>query len=145
MFRGMIVTLFAGAVVTGLTSITYAKPVVQSQAQSSFSTRSGESLRGLESRNVSEDYTVFSETTLINEASPISLPDENSESARPAPAISVFGNRIELPGDRSSRNSESQAPRQLRLNDVGVSAGGSSIDSDQILKLQYQLLTPPRQ
>jgi hypothetical protein len=63
MFRGILAPLAAVAVVTGLTSNVYARPISQSQPGTGLATLSDQPLAGIESRNVAKDYpTRFSET-----------------------------------------------------------------------------------
>ena len=132
MFRGIIVALFAGAVVTGLTSTVYAQPLVRSQPENGFTTRSGESLRGLESRNLSTDYpTVFPEPSSISEPSPISLHNNNSASVSQFPERLVLGNIVEI-----------NFKHLVLDKKIQINAGGSSLDSEQLLNVGYQLLSP---
>ncbi|HEY9830302.1 MAG TPA: hypothetical protein V6D26_06975 [Stenomitos sp.] len=146
MFRGFITTLFAGIVVTGLTSTAYAKPRVQTQPAGGFTTRSGASLRGLENRSISQDLpTILSDTadtSSVAVPAPILL-HQPSESVAQPPSITVFGEKIELGTKRGSRNSSNQAPSHVGVRNVQVSAGGSSTDSEQLVKVQYQLLSDP--
>jgi hypothetical protein len=148
MFRGIITAFFAGAIVAGLSSTVDAKPRVQSQSQDGYTTRSGASLRGLENRNVSQDFPTFLPET--SESSPSSVPapisiHENSETVNQPQSITVFGQKIELGHRNSSHNSENQAPSHVGLRNIEVSAGASSLDSQQLLRVQYQMLSSPEQ
>ncbi len=147
MFRGIIAVLIAGAVVTGLTSTVCAKPMENSQPQDSFNTLSGESLRGLESRNLSKDSsTILPETSPISERASISARDNNNNNSTPVieiPAIAVFGTKVEFSRGRSSGDANSRASGNVELSNLEVSAGASSVDSEQVVKVQYQLLSQP--
>jgi hypothetical protein len=146
MFRGIIAALFAGAVVTGLTSTAYAKPRVQSQAEGGLTTRSGSSLRGLHNRSVSQDFpTILPETS---ETSPISVPApifirHRPERVTQPQSITVFGQKIDLGSRKSSPNSANQSPSHVGVRNVEVSTGASSTDSEQVLRVQYQLMSRP--
>lgn len=141
MFRGMITIVFAGMVITGLTSTVCAEPIARSQARNTPTTLSGESLRGLESRNLFKDSPSLSGTAPVPDAAPLSLQDDNSlqednsESGNQARTISVFGITVELSPEGLS---------QLGLSNLEVSAGGSSVDAEQVLNVRYQLLSPAR-
>lgn len=147
MFRGIIAALFAGALVAGLTSTVYAKPRVQSQPEGGFTTLSGASLRGLENRNVSQDFPTFlpesSENPSLPEPAPILLGDRSEPVTQPQ-SITVFGEKIELGSRRASPNSGNQAPSHVEMRNVEVSAGASSTDAEQLVKVQYQLLSRPK-
>lgn len=146
MFRGIIATLVAGAVVTGLTSTAYAKPRVQSQPAKGFTTRSGASLRGLENRSVSRDFPTFlpdtAEAASIPQPAPILLRDRTEPAPQP-PSITVFGEKIDLGNQKSSQNSRNQVPSHVGVRNVEVSAGASSTDSEQLVKVQYRLPSSP--
>lgn len=148
MFRGIITALFAGVIVAGLSSTADAKPRVQSQSRSGYTTRSGASLRGLENRSVSQDFPTLmpdsSERSGNSVPAPISL-HENSEAVNQPQSITVFGQKIELGHRNSSQNSENQAPSHVGLRNVEVSAGASSLDSQQLFRVQYQMLPSPEQ
>jgi hypothetical protein len=148
MFRGIITAFFAGAIAAGFSSTAYAKPRVQSQSQSPYTTRSGTSLRGLENRSVSRDFPTFlpetSERSPNSVPAPISLQD-NPDTVNQLQSITVFGQKIELGHRDSSQNSENQAPSHVGLRNVEVSAGASSLDSQQLFKVQYQMLSSPEQ
>lgn len=145
MFRGMIAVLFTGAVVTGLSSTGYAQQRVQPQPEGSFTTRSGESLR-IEGRSVSKDFQTPSPDTASNSVpAPISLPQNSQPVTRPQ-SLTVFGQKIDFGNRKTSQNSDSntgnQAPSYVEMRNVEVSAGASSMDSQQIFKVQYQMLSP---
>lgn len=145
MFRGITTAIVAGAIVTGLTSTAYAKPRVQSQSEGGYTTRSGESLQGLESRRAAQDLVIPS-----SESSPSSVPapillHDNSQPAPQPQSITIFGEKIELGHRGSSPNSANQAPSHANLRNVEVSAGASSTDPEQVLKVQYQLMSNPDQ
>jgi hypothetical protein len=117
MFRGILATLGVGAVVTGSSSTVLANPTVPAQPESSFDTLSAESLRDVENRNLSKDYLTLSAKSLPTpETSPISLSDK-----RNAPVIPIPAEILEL------------------VQRVEVSTGGSSLDSDQLVRLQFSL------
>jgi hypothetical protein len=145
MFRGIIAPLFAGVIVTGLTSTVYAKPIVPSQPENNFSTRSSESLRRIENRNIVKDFlTPSSTTSSAAEISPISLQDNKPTPVPLAPAEFVLGNNVKVSAGRPSPNSATHAPAHLELsNRIEVNAGASSLDSEQLVKVQYQLLSQP--
>ncbi len=114
MFHKTSAALFAGIVVTGLSSTVYAQTITPAPADSSFNTRSGESLRGLQNRSISKDYSTFSETSPLSGISPMSI-----------------------------RNNSAPRSPGVRLSDgVKVSAGASPINSDEVLKVRYNLLSP---
>jgi hypothetical protein len=139
MFRGIITALFAGAVVAGLASTAYAKPRVQTQPQGGFTTRSGASLRGLERQSESED--ILPETSPISQPAPIL--GNNSQPATRPQSITIFGETIQLGNRGASQNSGNRAPSHVEMRNVEVEAGASSLDPDRVLRLQYQLLSPP--
>jgi hypothetical protein len=143
MFRAITVVLFAGAIVTQLTATVYAKPIERSQPENRFNTLSGESLRGLESRNLSKDSPV-PEASPISETSSISARDNNnSEPSIQIPAITVFGTKVEISRGRSSGDSNSRASGFVGVRNIEVSTGASSVDTEQVVKVQYQLLSSP--
>lgn len=118
LFRGILATLGVGGLVTGLQStVLAANLTVLSQSEAGISTLSGESLRGIENRNNSKDYsTISSEPKPITERKPIIL----------------------------SRNTERpvvQIPRELLdlIERIDVNTGGSSLDCDQLVKVQYRM------
>lgn len=116
MFRGVIAALFAGTIVTGLTSTVYA------QSSNGANTLSGESLRGLENREVSKDF-----------------PSVFSGSSR------TSGNSSTLLLDNDA-NSEPQSKPPIRLpefvNQLDFSTGGSALNSEEVFKVRYRLLSP---
>ena len=146
MFRGIIAAFVAGSAITGLTSTAYAKPRAQSQPASGVTTRSGASLRGLENRSVSHDFSSFlpdsSEAASIPEPAPILL-HNHAEPATQPQSITVFGEKIELGSHKSSQNPANQAPSHVGVRNVEVSTGASSTDSEQLVKVQYRLLSHP--
>ncbi len=144
MVRGILTPLFAGVIVTGLAATVCAKPIVSSQAESNFSTRSGQSLRRIESRNIVKDFLAPSATTPSNTAiAPMSLRD-NQSVAQPL-AEFVLGNNVKISTGRSAANAQTNAPAHLELIDrVEVNAGASSLDSEQLLRVQYQLISQPQ-
>lgn len=82
-----------------------------------FSTLSGETLYGIESRNLAKDSpSSFSKTSPISETSLIFVPEKSS-----APVIQV------------------PAALEQLSKKIEVNAGESSVDSDQIVKVQYHL------
>jgi hypothetical protein len=84
MFRKTIAPLFAGMVVTGLSSTVYAQPITPAPTDNSFNTRSGESLRGLQNRSISKDSSTFSETSPLSGISPMSI---RNSSTRRSPSV----------------------------------------------------------
>ena len=112
MLRGILAVFGAGVVAMGLASMVYAKQIQGSQSETT-------SLHGVESRNLAKDYP-----TLFSETSPNLLSDNKSNHAdatTPAPSkISDFFGRLS--------------------NKVNVDFGGSYIDGDRILNVQYKLL-----
>lgn len=116
MFRGIITALFTGTVVTGLTSTVYA------QSGNGTTTLSGESLRGLENREVSKDFpSVFSGS------------------------LRTSGNSSTLLLDNDP-NSKPQLKPPIRLpefvNQLDFSTGGSALNSEEVFKVRYRLLSP---
>ncbi len=145
MFRGIITAIVAGAIVTGLASTAYAKPRGQSQSEGGYTTRSGESLRGLESRSGLQDLaTSSSESSPSSVPAPILLHDISQPVTQPQ-SVTIFGEKIELGHRGSSQNSGNQAPSHANLRNVEVSAGASSTDPEQVLRVQYQLMSNPDQ
>lgn len=145
MLRGIIATLFAGALITALTSTVCAKPKGQPQAEGGFTTRSGASLRGLQNRSASEGLTnSSSETAPISVPVPILL-HENSESVTQPQSLTLFGQEIKLGNRGTSRNSGNQAPSHMEMRNVEFSAGASSLDPGQVLRVQYQLMSNPEE
>lgn len=118
LFRGILATLGVGSLLTGLQSATLAANLtVLSESESAISTLSGESLRGIENRNNPKDnLTIFSETTPLAEREPILLGRNTQKSIVEVPTVIL---------DLIKR--------------VEVSTGGSSLDSDQRLKVRYRM------
>jgi hypothetical protein len=116
LFRTILATLGVGGLVTGLPSaVLSANPTVLSQPESNFSTLSGESLRGIENRNNSKDY-LTSETKPRTERKPILL-SRNTK----APAVQIPPLILDV------------------IKRVEVNTGGSSLDSDQVVKVRYRM------
>ena len=116
MYRGIIAALFTGTIVTGLTSTVYA------QSNNGATTISGESLRGLQNREVSKDFTsVFSGSSPSSGNSSTLLLDNNA-------------------------NSEPRIKPPIRLpefvNQLDFSTGGSALNSEEVFKVRYRLLSP---
>ena len=118
LLRGILATLGVGGLVTGFQStVLAANLTVLSQSETGISTLLGESLRGIENRNNSKDYsTISSEPKPITERKLIIL----------------------------SRNTERpvvQIPRELLdlIERIEVDTGGSSLDCDQLVKVQYHM------
>lgn len=110
MFRGIILTLFAGTLVTGLAS------TASAQQPNSYTTLSGESLRGLDGKNVSEDFRPAV---------------SGSSSASTIPSMSARDKKPE---------SDSQTRKPLPYTDqFDVSTGGSSLNSEEVFKVRYRL------
>jgi hypothetical protein len=118
LFRGLLATLGVGSPIAGLQQAVYAaNPAMLSQPESHFSTLSGESLRGLENRNNSKDYsTISSEPTSITERKPILL-SRNTE----RPVVQIPSEILDL------------------IERIEVDTGGSSLDCDQLVKVQYHM------
>lgn len=116
MFRRIIAALFAGTIVTGLTSNVYA------QSSNGATTLTSESLRGLQNREASKDFpSVFSGSSRTSGNSSTLLLDNND-------------------------NSEPQVKPPIRLpefvNQLDFSTGGSTLNSEEVFKLRYRLLSP---
>jgi hypothetical protein len=140
-FREIIVTVFAGTVVIGLTSTVHAQAIVSAPLENSSTTLSGESLRGLEGRNLTKDSSnLFSGTSPFSDTLPISLDDTNSAPSSQVAGFSVFGQKVKVPSGRTSRKANDSG--HIGLNNIQFSAGGSSLDSEQVLNVRYQLLSP---
>ena len=139
MFRKTIAPLFAGMVVTGLSSTVYAQPITPAPTDNSFNTRSGESLRGLQNRSISKDSSTFSETSPLSGISPMSI---RNSSTRRSPSVRLIDGVKVTAGSTSTSTGSSG---YLEVNDqVKVSAGASPINSDEVLKVRYNLLSPTR-
>jgi hypothetical protein len=118
LFRGILATLGVSGLVTGLPSaVLAANSSVLSQPESGTSTVSGESLRGLENRNNSKDYsTIFSKTKPMSERNPILL-SHNSE----ASVVQIPAELLDL------------------IKRVEVNTGGSSLDCEELVKVRYRV------
>ncbi len=116
--RGILALFGVGSLVTGISSAVYAANLtVLSQLESDFSTRSSESLIEIENRSHAKDYaSIFSETKPITEWKPILLNPETQVSI-----VRIPTELLEL------------------INKVEVNTGGSSLDSDQLVKVRYRL------
>ncbi len=118
LFRGILATLGVGGLVTGWQStVLAANLTILSQSETGISTLSGESLRGIENRNNSKDYsTISSEPTSIIERKPILL-SRNTE----RPVVQIPSEILDL------------------IERIEVDTGGSSLDCDQLVKVQYHM------
>ncbi len=118
LLRGILATLGVGGLVTGLQSTVLAANLnVLSQSEAGISTLSGESLRGIENRNNLKDYsTISSEPTSIIERKPILL-SRNTE----RPVVQIPSEILDL------------------IERIEVDTGGSSLDCDQLVKVQYHM------
>jgi hypothetical protein len=118
LLRGILATLGVGGLVTGLQSTVLAANLnVLSQSEAGISTLSGESLRGIENRNNLKDYsTISSEPTSIIERKPILL-SHNTE----RPVVQIPSEILDL------------------IERIEVDTGGSSLDCDQLVKVQYHM------
>lgn len=116
MLRGIITALVAGTIVTSLTSTVYA------QSDANYNTRSGESLQGLQNRSISNDF-----------------PATFSGNSR------TSGNSETLRLEENNNNSGPQITSPIRLpdfvNQLDVSTGGSSLNSDEVFRLRYRVPT----
>jgi hypothetical protein len=115
MLRKIITTLIAGTIVTSLTSTVYA------QSEVNYNTRSGESLQGLQNRSVSKDFpATFSGNSQYSGNAETLLLENNNNS----------GPKIKSP---------------IRLpefvNQLDVSTGASSLNSDEVFRLRYRVPT----
>ncbi len=139
MVRRTLAALSAGVLVTSLTSPVYAQPRVQSQTRGHFTTRSGASLQGLENRSISQDFPAF-----LPASSSVSVPQpvvrESAESSEKPQSVTVFGQTIELGSRGDSKNSGNKAPSHLEMRNIEFSAGASATDSEELLRVQYQLM-----
>lgn len=142
MLRGSTVILFAGAIAFGLTSHVWANPSERSRAERNFTTLSGESLQGLENRSTSEDSpALLREDNSGAETGEILLPEDKSESE--APEITLFGNTIKLSTEDSPQSADNRPSTHLELSDLEFSTGGSSVDDEQVMKVQYRFPSAP--
>lgn len=116
MLRGIITALVAGTIVTSLTSTVYA------QSDANYNTRSGESLQGLQNRSISKDYpTTFSGNSQNYVNSETLILEENNNNSGPK-----IKSPIRLPEF---------------VNQLDVSTGGSSLNSDEVFRLRYRVPT----
>jgi hypothetical protein len=142
MLRGSTVILFAGAIAFGLTSHVWANPSERSRGEENFTTLSGESLRGLENRSASENSpALLREDNSDAETGAISLPENESDSE--APEITLFGNTIKLSSEDSPQNADNVPSTHLELSDLEFSTGGSSVDGEQLMRVQYRFPSAP--
>lgn len=118
LFHAMLATLGVSSLVTGVQKAGLAaNSNVIFQPDSDFSTLSGESLRGIDNRNSAKDYlATFPETEPTTEREPI-----------------VLGRETEV--------SVVQVPESILdlINRVDFNTGGSSLDSDQLVKIRYRM------
>jgi hypothetical protein len=111
MFRGIILSLFAGTLVTGLAS------TASAQQANGYTTLSGESLRGLDGKNVSED---FRPPAVSGTSSTSTIPSMSAREKKP--------------------ESDSNTRKPLPYTDqFDVSTGGSSLNSEEVFKVRYRL------
>ncbi len=100
-----------GAIFTGLTSTVSASPIVRI---------SGQSLQKLESQNLSKDYSsILWSIQPISSTKPLVLNQNNTVS----PIIQIPKEILEL------------------IKKVEINTGGSSLDDEQVLKVQYHMNT----
>ncbi|EDX73740.1 hypothetical protein MC7420_6788 [Coleofasciculus chthonoplastes PCC 7420] len=111
-------------------------PIEPSQPDNA--TLSGESLQGLDSRSLNDNATFFPQASSRFQPESVALPDNESENE--TPAISLFG--IKLSAEESPSDSDDYPSTYLELSDLEVSAGGSSLDSEQVVNVKYRLLSP---
>jgi len=133
-----IIPLGAGLLVAGLTPTVGAMPIEPSQPDNT--TLSGESLQGLDSRSLNDNTTFLPQASSRSQPASVALPDNESESENETPAISVFG--IKLSAEESPSDSDDYPSTHLEISDLEVSAGGSSLDSEQVVNVKYRLLSP---
>ncbi len=116
--HAVLAALGVSSLVTGLQQSAYgASLTVLSQPESGLSTRSHESLVGLESRSYLNDYlTLFPETKPLTEETPISLSHPTE-----SPVVQVPTVILDL------------------IKRVEVNTGGSSLNSDQLLEVRYRM------
>lgn len=116
MLRGIITVLVAGTIVTSLTSTVYA------QSEANYNTRSGESLQGLQNRSINKDFpTTFSGTSRTSGNAETLILEENNNNSGPK-----IKSPIRLPEF---------------VNQLDVSTGGSSLNSDEVFRLRYRVPT----
>jgi hypothetical protein len=118
MFHAMLATLGVSSLVTGVQKPGLAaNSNVIFQSNGDFSTLSGESLRGIDNRNSAKDYlATFPDTRPQPEQEPIVLGRETEVSLVQVPA-----SLLDL------------------INRVDFNTGGSSLDSDQLVKIRYRM------
>jgi len=133
-----IIPLGAGLLVASLTPTVGAMPIQPSQPDNT--TLSGESLQGLDSRSLNDNTTFLPQASSRSQPASVALPDNESESENETPAISVFG--IKLSAEESPSDSDDYPSTHLEISDLEVSAGGSSLDSEQVVNVKYRLLSP---
>ena len=118
LFHAMLATLGVSSLVAGVQKAGLAaNSNVIFQPDGGFSTLSGESLQGIDNRNSEKDYlAIFSETKPPTEREPI-----------------VLGRETEV--------SVVQVPETLLdlIDRVDFNTGGSSLDSDQLVKIRYRM------
>jgi hypothetical protein len=116
--HAILATLGVSSLVTGLQQSAYgASLTVLSQPESGLSARSGESLRGVESRSYLNDYlSIFPETKSLTEEAPISVSHPTE-----SPIVQVPTVILDL------------------IKSVEVNTGGSSLNSDQLLEVRYRM------
>jgi hypothetical protein len=118
LFHAMLATLGVSSLVIGVQKAGLAASSnVIFQPDSEFSTLSGESLRGIDNRNSAKDnLATLPETEPPTEREPI-----------------VLGRETEV--------SLVQVPESLLdlINRVDFNTGGSSLDSDQLVKIRYRM------
>ena len=116
MLRGIITALVAGTILTSLTSTAYA------QSEANYNPRSGESLQGLQNRSISKDFlTTFSGNSRTSGNAETLLLEENNNNSG-----FKFKSPITLPAF---------------VNQLDVSTGGSSLNSDEVFRLRYRVPT----
>ena len=118
LFHAMLATLGVSSLVTGVQKAGLAaNSNVIFQQDGDFSTLSGESLRGIDNRNSAKDYlATFPETEPTTEREPIVLGRETGVSV-----VQVPESILDL------------------INRVDFNTGGSSLDSDQLVKIRYRM------
>lgn len=118
LFHAMVATLGVSSLVTGVQKAGLAaNSNVIFQPDGDFNTLSGESLRGIDNRNSAKDYlATFPETKPPTEREPIVLGRETEVSV-----VQVPEGILDL------------------INRVDFNTGGSSLDSDQLVKIRYRM------
>lgn len=121
----IIAALGAGAIIAGLASEVYALPNPQPQGGNQDYTLSGDSLRGLESRETNKDASLFFPGTLSN--SPRSRSTVLGEVTEKKPALNI---PVEFSGgSTATSNSPSDAPLSQQ----------HSGDHDEGMRVRYRL------